>query len=328
MKFLIVGCGSIGRRHARNLLDLGHEVAAFNRGEQRREAIAGSMGIRVYDDLERMLDAEAGGRAAVICTPQHKHVEHSLAALRRGLHLFVEKPVSNSRDGLGELEGEAQRRSLITHVGCNMRFHFGPSTVKRLLEEGTIGRPLWSFFWGGMHLPDWHPEEDYRGMYSAKKSQGGGAVMDFVHELDLVNWFHGMPERVAAVTGRSGWLEIETEDVVDAIMKFKNGLQAGLHVDYLQRPFQRGIRIVGEAGWVEWNLARQGVELFRHETREKSWFDYPGGYDHNDMYVEQMRYFVSCIERQRPSESSLKEGMQALELATRIKRSSSMEIFN
>lgn len=327
MKFLIIGCGSIGRRHAANLLSLGHGVVGYNRGKDRRESIARDLGISVYADLDHMLDKEKAD-AAAICTPQHMHVEHSLAAIERGLHLFVEKPVSHSMAGLDELEAAARQRSLITHVGCNMRFHFGPATVKRYLDEGLLGRPLWSYFWGGMHLPDWHPDEDYRQMYSAKIAQGGGVVMDFVHELDLVQWFHGRPVDVAAITGHSGWLDIETEDMADAVMRFESGVQSILHIDYLQRPFQRGIRVVGDAGWAEWNLDRQGVEFFCHKTREKKWIPYPQGYGHNDMYMDQMRYFITCILDQSPSLGPLDAGRQALDLAIRIRKSSSNNRFS
>ena len=325
MKFAVIGLGSIGQRHAANLLALGHEVAGYNRGNKRREMAAKRLGIPVYSRISDLFDW--GGDAALVCTPQHMHLEHSLAAARRGLHLFIEKPLSDSLEGLSTLEREAEDRGLICHVGCNMRFHFGPSLVCEKLDTGALGRPLWAHLWGGMHLPDWHPNEDYRRMYSAKKDMGGGAVLDFIHEIDLALWLFSGPDRIAAMTSQSGWLEIETEDVVDALLGYAGGLQVSLHLDYLQKPFQRGIRVVGTSGWACWDLARAGVETFFYDRGEIERHPYPEGYDNNVMYVEQMKYFVGCIQENAPSFSDIGSGERALDLALKIKESSAKNIF-
>lgn len=326
MRFLVIGCGSIGKRHAKNLLDLGHDVVAYNRGDERREEAHRLLGIKVYSDIEEMLTFEQAD-AACICSPNNMHAKHALAAVRHGLHLFVEKPAADSLSDLDELVDEVNKQHLISHVGANMRFHFGPAKVKQYIDTGQIGRPLWAHFWGGMHLPDWHPDEDYRLMYSAKINMGGGVVLDFIHELDLVRWMFGDPTRIAAMTSQSGWLEIETEDVADVLLGYQAGLQVNVHLDYLQRPFQRGIRVVGNKGWVEWDLARQHIEWFDHASRQAESSPYPDTYDHNDMYVEQMKYFVKCIENGIRSDSDLMAGSKALELALQIKKSSVTEKF-
>ncbi len=326
MRFLVIGCGSIGLRHIGNLLALGHEVAAYNRGEEHRAIAAQRYGVRVFSDVNEALDIWPAG-AAVIATPQTLHLENALAAAERGLHLFVEKPLADRIEGLDTLEAEANVRSLVTQVGCNMRFHFGPARVKEFIDGRRIGRPLWAQVWGGMHLPDWHPDEDYREMYSAKLAMGGGAVLDFIHEIDLVRWMFGDPCRIAAMVGRSGWLEIETEDMADALLGYRDGLQVNLHLDYLQRPYQRGIRVVGDKGWIQWDLARGCVEWYEHETRQGGTLPPPENWEHNDMYVAQMRHFISRIERRDRSDNGLAEGRKALELALKIKVSSARNSF-
>jgi predicted dehydrogenase len=325
MKFIVIGCGSIGRRHIGNLLRLGHEVVAWNQGSERRERVRRDFGIPVSDDLDALLDQ--GADAAVVCSPNSHHLTHAAAAVRAGVHLFVEKPVADRLDGLPELEAEATQRRLVTHVGCNMRFHFGPATVKSFLVEGRLGKPLWAFVWGGMHLPDWHPGEDYRHMYSAKVALGGGAVLDFIHEIDLIRWLFGDPARVAAMVGRSGWLDIETEDMADAILSYVGGMQVGLHLDYLQRPFQRGVRVVADGGWVQWDLSQGTVVWYDHYAQREEEIPYPNGWAHNDMYIAQMRHFSSRVATQDLSENGLAEGRKALELAIRIKQSSANNSF-
>lgn len=326
MRVVVIGCGSIGTRHARNLLALGHEVAAWNRGRSRREAIAAELGLPVYGDLDRML-VEFPADAAVVATPQTLHLEHALAAARAGLHLFIEKPLAHTLRGLEELEAEVAARGLITCVGSNMRFHFGPASVMRDLASGRLGRPLVAHLWGGMYLPDWHPDEDYRQMYSAKKAMGGGAVLDFIHELDLALWLFGTPARLAAMTRTSGRLDIETEDVADVILDYPDGPQVSVHLDYLQRPYQRGIRIVGDRGWSEWNLARECVERFGHADGEREVAFHPHGYLPNDMYLAQFEHFIRCVESGSLCASDLGAGRRALALALAIKESARQRRF-
>ena len=76
----------------------------------------------------------------------------------------------------------------------------GPALIKSVLEKKKLGRIVWAGLWGGMHLPSWHPEEDYRTMYSALSHLGGGVVNDFIHELDLILWLFGKPKSVYSRT--------------------------------------------------------------------------------------------------------------------------------
>jgi len=320
MQFAIVGCGSIGSRHISNLLQLGHQVVAYNRGQKRRNAVEQQFGIPTYDCLDSMLDLN-NLDAVVICSPNSIHSENLALIIGRGLHFFVEKPLAVALDGLDELEIDVAEKGLISHVGANMRFHFGPRTIKEKLDAGFIGRPLWANFWGGMYLPDWHPTENYRDMYSASKKLGGGAILDFIHEIDLISWMFGEPDIVAAMAVNSDWLDIETEAIVDAIFGYKNGMQVNLHMDYLQRPFQRGVHIVGDKGSVRWDLREESVQLINHDSQEKKILKYPLGYTKNDMYIAQMEYFIQCVQDKTISTSSFGAGKTALNIALNVKKS-------
>jgi len=320
MQFAIVGCGSIGSRHIYNLLQLGHQVVAYNRGQKRRNAVEQQFGIPTYDCLDSMLDLN-NLDAVVICSPNSIHIENLALIIGRGLHFFIEKPLAVALDGLDELEIDVAEKGLISHVGTNMRFHFGPRTVKEKLDASFIGRPLWANFWGGMYLPDWHPTENYRDMYSASKKLGGGAILDFIHEIDLISWMFGEPDLLAAMAVNSDWLDIETEDIVDAIFGYKNGMQVNLHMDYLQRPFQRGIHIVGDKGSIRWDLIEESVQLINHDSQEKKILKYPLGYTKNDMYIAQMEYFIQCVQDKTISTSSFGEGKTALNIALNLKKS-------
>ena len=92
-----------------------------------------------------------------------------------------------------------------------------------------------------MRLTDWRPHQDYRNSYSAREDLGGGATLDFIHEIDLINWLFGIPESVSGILSKTGALSIQTEDSVDAFIN-RNGVIINLHLDYLRRPFERRIK--------------------------------------------------------------------------------------
>lgn len=319
LKFAVIGCGSIGRRHIGNLLQLGCEVVAYNRGAGRRNAAATDFGIETYADRDAMLQ-EAAGAVAVIASPNNCHVDDMRASVNAGCHLFVEKPIAVDEAGLSEIERLARRNGLFTHVGCNMRFHHGPSVLQSLLDEGRIGRPLTAQLWGGMYLPDWHPDEDHRTMYSARRALGGGAALDFIHEIDLALWMFGLPVRVAGMAGNTGHLEIETEEVADILLGYECGFNASIHVDYLEKPFRRGIRVLGEKGWLVWELSKGGVTLYSYETDQTTDFPEPGGYTKNAMYVAQLEYLIDRLKSGASSDCDFRAGWNALKVVNAAMR--------
>ena len=185
---LVVGCGSIGQRHIGNLQRLGIEnILAVEPREDQRKAVADRFGIEAAGDLPSAL--ARGAFAALICTPSRLHLGQALAAAEAGCHLFVEKPVANSLEGLERLIETVESRRLASLVGCNFRFHPGLRRVKQLIEDGSIGKVISARADFGQYLPDWHPWEDYRKGYSANRSMGGGVLLvlyDEVKKLPMV----------------------------------------------------------------------------------------------------------------------------------------------
>lgn len=314
----VLGCGSIGRRHIANLQALGRDVVAYNRGTPRREAAARDFGIPVFDDRARLL-RETAPDMVVVCTPNNVHEADILAALDAGAALFVEKPLSHDAASVVRLSARLADRAVFCQVGSNMRYHYGPEAVARVLRQGTLGRPLWGELWGRMYLPDWHPDEDHRQMYSARAGLGGGALLDFVHEFDLALWLFGEPRRVAAMAGNTGWLGIETEEVGDVILGYDGGLQVHIHVDYLERPAQRGIRIVGEKGTVVWDMNAETVALQPLSGAARTVAGPPPGWEKNSMYRRQWEDVLAAFDAGRPAPVGFSAGANAVHLVVRAK---------
>jgi len=104
-------------------------------------------------------------------------------------------------------------------------------------------------------------------------------------------------------------------------------MQINLHMDYLQRPFQRGIQIVGEKGSVKWDLNQESVQVVNHDKQSAKTINYPAGYIKNEMYISQMKHFCECIKEKKQSTSNFRAGVNALEIVQDIKKSISTHQF-
>jgi predicted dehydrogenase len=321
MRFVVVGAGSIGQRHLRNLVALGHEVVAVLEpdGARREEAARLTTRALVTGDEASAFDREAD--AALVCSPTVHHVAHARDALRRGLHVFVEKPLSHTLAGIDTLVEEAARGRRTVLVGCNLRFLSSLQLVKRLLDDGRIGRPLSARAHCGYYLPFWRPATDYREGYGARQATGGGIILDSIHEFDYLTWLLGRPREVFAYAGKLSALEIDTEDTADVLMRFDYGTVANVHLDYLQRTYRRSCDVIGEDGLIAWDYISQSVTVYGKEDRRMEVFQESINTERNQMFVDEIRHFVRCAETGEPPALDAVGGRTVLEVTLAAKAS-------
>lgn len=319
MKALIVGGGSIGTRHLRNLKCLGVECLSVVEPDlQRKELLQETEKIPVFDDLDKGLNWKPD--LVVIATPTYLHMEQALLAARQGCHLFIEKPLSHTMKGVEELIEIVQKNHLITLIGCNWRFHHGPATLKQLLENNAIGRPISAILDAGQYLPDWHSDEDYRRLYSTRQSMGGGVILDGIHEIDYARWLFGEVTEVFCYGGKIGHLEIDVEDSANILLKLKAGFSIMVHIDYLQRTYARFCKIIGEEGTIIWDIANS-LRWFSIRTQNWNTLSPPEGYTLNEMYLEEMKYLLNCIAHRKKTMLDVQEAARVTKIALAVKES-------
>lgn len=316
---VVVGCGSIGQRHIRNLLALGvRRIIAVDPRQERRDAVSAEFKIEAVDALDRAWAASPD--AALIATPTSLHVPLALEAAQHHCHLFIEKPLSDRLDALVDrLLATVRDHHLVTLVGCNLRFHPGLVKVKQLLDEGAIGRIVAARVEVGQYLPDWHPWEDYRQGYSARRELGGGVILDAIHELDYIQWLLGEVREVSCFAGRLSRLEIDTEDTAAILLRFAGGTIGEVHLDYVQRAYSRACHLIGEEGTIRWDYTAGEVRCFLATTG--TWQTYPNlaGWGPNQMYLEEMRHFLRCLAGEQQPLVDVAEGARVLALAVAAK---------
>lgn len=302
----VLGFGSIGRRHARILTELGCRVRAYD-----PVADVGAVpSVESCADVEEALD---GARAAVIASPTSVHLDQAGQALERGCHVLVEKPIATSADGVAALLERAERQARLLAVAMNLRFHPGPRGVKRVIDEGAIGRPLFAHFTFGSYLPDWRPDDDYRKSYSARRELGGGVLLDVIHEIDYAVWLLGSVRGVIASVGHASELEIDVEDFALLQLAFESGAHASMDLDYVDRSYRRGCRIVGTEGSVAWSWHEQHIVVYGTSGEEDV---RPTPSDVAPSYVEQMEAFLRAVREDSSSTEGtpLVSGAEALEV--------------
>ncbi len=314
MNVLVIGGGSIGQRHVGNLKQTdGVEVCVCT----RNPLVGSKLNIKTYTDLE---DAWTSRPAAVVvANSTSRHLPAALAAAERGCHLLIEKPLSHTDKDIGTLKSIQNQRNLTVMIGCNMRFHPALKAIKRALGDELIGKVLTAEAHCGSYLPDWRPGRDYRASYSSRDDQGGGAFLDLIHELDYLYWFFGDVEAVASFSGKRSTLEIDSEDTADMLLRFTSGLVAQVHLDYVQRTPTRGCRIAGQDGTLVWNDEEGKVTLLRPAHKEQVLWAKPAGYDKNDMYAQEIRHFLSCVQTGTAPLIGLEEGEAVLRIALAAK---------
>ena len=321
MKGLIVGGGSIGTRHLQNLKVLGIEqLAVVEPDIQRRTVLCKDESIPGFDTLDQGLVWKPN--FVVIATPNHLHVPQALEAAQLGYHLFIEKPLSHAEDGLKRLSEEISSRALISLVGCNMRFHPGPVKLKELLGGKSIGKILFARIHTGSYLPDWHPAQDYRKGYSANSTMGGGCILDCIHEIDLARWYLGDVEEVFCVAKHLSSLEIDVEDVAILICRHHNGSLSEIHLDYVQRTYERGCQIVGEQGSIFWDYRDGIVRYYNAEQDHWEIFVQPENWQVNQMYLDEMQHFLSCLKEGTSTLNPVSEAMEVMRIALAARISS------
>lgn len=285
----VVGFGSIGRRHARLLEQLGCKVAVVSR--------------RVVDhqpSYRSIAEALRGFQPEYIVvaneTSAHASAVAEIVAAGFAGRLLVEKP-------LGGANAAGLR---LAAVGYNLRFH----PVMQVLADELAGERLVSMqVYCGQYLPDWRPGTDYRHSYSADLGRGGGVLRDLSHELDCLLWLGGDWRRVAAIGGRFGPLEIRSDDTWAALFELERCPAATVQVNYLDRPGRRQVTVNTAAHTYFADvgrgiLARDGVEQAFKVERD-------------DMYLAQHR---AMLEGDGSRLCSLAQGERVMQLIMATER--------
>jgi predicted dehydrogenase len=313
MKFLIAGFGSIGRRHFRNLQELGHKEIVLLRSGRSTLPTEELQDFSVEQDMDAALAHRPDGM--IIATPTASHLDLAIPAAAAGVHLLIEKPISHSLERVRELEAAAKKGGSKILIGFQYRFHPGLIQMKAAINSGAIGKPIQARVHWGEYLPDWHPWEDYKQSYSAQGDLGGGVTLTLSHPFDYLHWLIGKVKTVSTMVGENRVLDIEVDEQSQSLLRFKNGALASVQLDYLQRPAAHWIEIQCEQGYLVCDFQTNYFKMFNNVEGKLKEFPPDKNFDRNNLFLSQTGHFIDVIEGIAEPNCTLEDGTHALEIA-------------
>jgi predicted dehydrogenase len=317
MKFLIAGLGSIGKRHLQNLLALGERDIILYRTHKSTMSDDEINDLPVFTDLNLAL--QKCPDAVIVSNPTAVHMDVALPAARAGCHLFIEKPISHTLEGMENLRNTLKEKDRKTLVGFQFRFHPVLREVKDFLTTGFLGRPLSIHAHWGEYLPSWHPWEDYRKSYAARSNLGGGVAFTLCHPFDYLRWIVGEISEVSATTSKTSLLEIDVEDHVEATLHFTNGCLGTVHLDYFQQPGSHWLEISLENGIIHWDNFDSNAVVFDKNGKIIKRFVPPNDFERNHLFLSEMRQFIYLVYgREGICVSNLESGIKSLAVVLAI----------
>ena len=323
MKILIVGLGSMGKRRIRNLKHLGvSDIAAYDPRQDRRSEAHAAYGIDAISDWGA---AEAlAADAWIISTPPDTHMDYALKAVDKGVHFFTEANVTDTR--ARELIERLNGSGLVGAPSCTMRYYAGPATIKRLVKEGSVGRPLVFTYQAGQYLPDWHPWENYKDFYVSKRETG--ACREIVpFELGWLTDIFGPVASLTCLKDKVSDLDADIDDIYHLLLRHESHMVGHLMVDVVARPAVRLFRLNGSEGTIEWDHGANQIRLW--QANAGSWQTLrlekgtvEEGYLHaEEPYIREMEDFLAAVGGERPWPYSFDDDEKVLDLLVRAERS-------
>ena len=306
---IIIGTGSIGKRHIANFQNLFDNVDIVDINKERIAAVKEEFNIR--DSFTDYKEAFKKNKylATAITAPPHIHLPVAKLAAEQNSNLFIEKPLGMNCDGWSEVSEICKENKLTSYVAfCHRHI---PYTIrfKEILEEGKYGKILHANIRWGSYLPDWHPWEDYRSFYMAKKDQGGGALLDESHGVDLARHFIGEFKKVSAMVGNISNLEISSDDSAFLNLQSESGSIAQINFDLYSRYPRVSIEVVCEDGTLTWDRVNHKIVIYDKETDKWSEELFTKD-DLMSMYPNQAKYFYNCITENIDSNINISDAIK------------------
>ena len=320
-RILIVGYGSIGKKHlsiARTMMPksdiriLRHKVTKY----QPRFSNG------TFSDIDQALKFKP--QIAVIANPSNLHIPIAIKLAAQGVHILIEKPISNNLDNLNYLLEIAKKKQVKILTGYNLRFVHSLKFFRNAIKEKAIGKVFSVNCEVGQYLPNWRKNKKYNETVSAKSKLGGGVLLELSHELDYLRWIFGEVKWVKASSSKQSNLEIDVEDTVKIIMQFQSEVIASVNLDFIRHDSTRSCSVIGENGTLRWNGLTGITEIYKSDS--KTWKVIFNDHENlNQSYISEWKNFLDCVLHDTLPVVSGDDGLKVLEIIDGVKKSATFQ---
>lgn len=325
-RILIVGHGSIGKRHLRIVRSCLPDADI----RVLRHQPCGEIPELANGCFSSLADALAySPELAVLANPAPLHLGIAQPLAEQGCHLLIEKPLADKPDEVRALLDAARARGIVLQVGYNLRFLPSLARFRDLIREKHAGRILSVRCEIGQYLPSWRPGTDYRQGVSARAELGGGVLLELSHELDYLRWIFGEVAWVNAWTGKLSDLDIDVEDTAHLTLGHVGqdqgaALVTSLSMDFIRHDTTRTCLAIGENGSLRWQATNGRIDyLSAGAGNWEAIFEHMP--ERDESYLAQWRHFLDCIATGRTPLVSGEEGFATLNVVAAARQSASRE---
>jgi len=332
---LIIGFGSIGQRHYRNLKKIFKNKINFfllrkiykvpllsenNRVKKNQKNLTNTKNI--LKSLSEIKKKNLKIDAAFICTPSSIHIHQLIWLLKNNINTFVEKPLSNDLKKIHKLKNILKKTSAISMIGYQMRFN---PIIKFLCNENNykkvIGKLNYAEIYNGEDVRNFHSWEDYRKSYTSKKHLGGGVTLSQIHEFDYFNLLFQKYKIIKSksMISKVSNFEIDVDDTSSHLFKLKKNKEnviCSLHLNFYENPKKRIIRFIGEKGSLEADLNNNKIKFLTNNKIKIKKFKFK----RNDLFKDEIKYFFNCINlRKKKHDLDLSYAIENLKFVLKLK---------
>jgi len=302
MNILIIGLGSVARKHIHAIQSLGIRASFF--------ALRSSPDAAKEENIQNIYslnDLTVKPDFVIISNPTSLHAASIEQAAALGAPLFIEKPALSSTEHANKLLTILDEKNIRSYVACNLRFLPVIEFVKKHIAESRQKINEVNIYCGS-YLPDWRPGQDFRKVYSSDEQSGGGVHLDLIHELDYLYWIFGQPQQTHRLTRSRSTLGISAADYANYSVIYDN-FAAGVILNYYRRDPKRSLEIVFEdETWT--------VDLLKNTISAGNKLIYESDIKIADTYIRQMEYFTRCLASGEENMNSLSEALAVLKICT------------
>ncbi|MBI2023010.1 Gfo/Idh/MocA family oxidoreductase [Candidatus Giovannonibacteria bacterium] len=278
MTILVIGAGSIGTKHLKNLLKLGYkDLAVCDPDEKKPESLLVLGKFNFYNNVKTAMEREQPD-VVFVCNPTHLHVATASLALNYGAHVFIEKPLSHNLKGVGALVKKSRKLKKVVMVACNYRFNRSFIKFASDVKRNKFGKPILANITLGYFLPAARANANYKKIYAAER-KGGGVVLDSgSHVADYLRALLGPIKNSKINKSKIHSIDTKSEEAASVVFEHENGVISSLSMDYLRKTPVHTIEILAEDGKYELDFRKNKKDL-------------------DGMFIEELKHFFSCVKK-------------------------------
>lgn len=308
MKICMIGLGSIGQRHLKNIVNVlekrqkGYQIDALRSSHTKMEKGISKVICHHYYDFEELPNDYD---IIFVTNPTSCHYDTIKNVTAKTKHMFIEKPIFDLLDY--DLDGLMLNAGGVYYVACPLRH----KSIIRYLKQGILSkeRVVSARIISTSYLPSWRKGVDYRNMYSAKKEMGGGVTRDLIHEWDYALYLFGNPVKVFHMQGHVSDLEIDSDDISVYIAKYPNMILE-IHLDYIGQKTERLLQLFTNDRRIDVDLINDEICVYAGDKLIQRW-----NFPNEDFYINELVYFMDCVEKGICNENTIFDAYNTLKIA-------------